>query len=561
MCSGIYNFSMKHHITLCPNIVEASNAAKEVGDILAAYKTVTEDRMSAVLVLEDILVKMTEVANPDSKITVIINKNYRNISVKASCKGADANIGDILSGEEPNVLEQEYDAETEEAIRELILKSQADRINFKYEKGINSVTIRVSKNQKAMLYDTLMALTFGIAIGLIIKYTCPQIFISSISENLFTPIYTIFLNSIKMIMAPLVFFSLSSCIANFNDLSALGRTGGKVMGLYLITTVIAMSLGYAANAIFQPGHLESVDLSTLTMDGINVASIGNVSIRDTIVNIIPTNFVGSFVQSEMLQIIFLAFLTGITAGTMGKYSRSIKQCLSAFESMFSKITSFIILFMPIAIFASMANMVLNINAGAVKAVFAWMGAQCVALAAMIIVYLLMLRLLGSVNPFTFVRKFFQVYLTGLSTSSSNATMPTNMKCCGEQLGVSPRVYSFSIPLGATVNMDGTSISYIMISLFLAGVTGVTIEGSAMLTLLTSVFLLSIASPGIPGVGIAIMAMLLPQIGVPVESLSLILGVFPIMNHLQTGNNVMGDAVVTTIVAKSENALDLATYNR
>lgn len=551
---------MRDRIEIDHNIKEVSCAVREVENILRKYMTTAEDRVSTLLVLEEILVKMLEVAYDDSKIIIAVNKNYRRLSIKASCKGADANMGAILSGDAPDVLGKEYDPETEEAIRELILKSQSDHISFRYSKGINSVTLSVSKNPRTMLYDTLLALMLGVVAGFAIKYTCPQSFIAAISENLFTPIYTVFLNCIKMIMAPLVFFSLASCMGNFSDLRSLGRTGGKVMGLYMITTAIAMTWGYVANAIFQPGQPGLIDMSRLTMDGINAGAIESVTIKDTVVNIFPSNLLGSFVKSDMLQIIFLAFLIGISAGSIGKYSQPVKNFLAVFEALFSKITTLIISFMPIAIFVSIANMILNINAQATIAVFGWIGAECVALAAMIVTYLVLIRLMGRVSPITFFRKFFPVYLTGLSTSSSNATMPTNMKCCGESLGIAPRVYSFSIPLGATVNMDGASITYIMLALFLAGLTGTPVEGSSMLILFTTVFMLSIASPGIPGVGIACMAMLLPQIGVPVESLSLVIGVFPIINHLQTGNNVMGDAVVTTIVAKSENALDMEMYN-
>lgn len=537
------------------NLQEVSDAVREIEDLLKSFNVKSDEQHLSLLVLEELLVRMTQVADKGSNVTIIINRNYRSINIKLSCKGADANLAATLSGETPAVLGQEYDAETEEVIREMILKSQTDRISCRYDKGINSVSICVYKNQRAVLYDTLFALIGGVVVGCAIKYLCPLAFASGISTNLFAPIYTIFLNSIKMLMAPLVFFSLASCIVNFSDLRSLGRTGAKVMGLYMLTTCIAMSLGYAANAIFQPGQPGLIDMSRLTMDGINAGAIESVSIKDTIVGIFPTNFIGSFVKSDMLQIIFLAFLIGISAGSLGKYSSSVRHFIMTFEALFAKITSFVITLMPIAIFVSMANMVININMEAAVALFGWIWTETLALAAMIVVYLIMLRLLGGMNPFIFLRKFFPVYLTGLSTSSSNATMPSNMKCCGEQLGVSPRVYSFSIPLGATVNMDGTSITYIMLALFLAGLTGTPIEGAAMLTLLTTVFILSIASPGIPGVGIACMAMLLPQIGVPVESLSLVLGVFPIINHLQTGNNVMGDAVVTTIVAKSEGALD------
>jgi Na+/H+-dicarboxylate symporter len=206
----------------------------------------------------------------------------------------------------------------------------------------------------------------------------------------------------------------------------------------------------------------------------------------------------------------------------------------------------------------MAKMMISMKLGDLVSVILWVPVIYFGVALMILVYVLILMIVGGLNPFIFLRKFYPASITAFTLASSNAALPTSMKQIDE-VGVSPKVYSFSLPLGATVNMDGSCITLIISALFFAKIFGVPVTSNVLISLFISIIVLSLGSPGVPGGNLVCIALLIPQIGIPAEAISLIMGLYPIVGMAQTCANATGDAVVTTVVAKHEHMMDLSKY--
>ena len=230
------------------------------------------------------------------------------------------------------------------------------------------------------------------------------------------------------------------------------------------------------------------------------------------------------------------------------------------NGLMSKITAVIISFMPIAVLCSMTKMIVTIDMSNIMSVFAWVPVCYLGHFMMIAVYMLLMVVLTGLNPLKFLKKFSGVMLTGFSTASSNATMPSSMKACDEKLGIASRIYSFSIPLGATINMDGSCVTLIITVFYMARIFGVEINGSELFTIFMMIMVLSMGAPGVPGGNLICISILLPCIGIPSDAIGIIMGVYSLVGMSQTMTNVTGDAIVTTIIASSEKAVDLDIYN-
>jgi len=219
----------------------------------------------------------------------------------------------------------------------------------------------------------------------------------------------------------------------------------------------------------------------------------------------------------------------------------------------------IISVMPLAIFCNMAKLAQSMEIGNLASALMWIPVIYCGALVMLVVYGLLIWIVGRENPITFYRKFYPVSLTGYTLGSSNATLPTSMEICGGKLGISPKIYSFSLPLGATVNMDGTCITLMVSALFMSKIFGIPVTFTTLATLFLSIFVLSVGAPGVPGSALICISLLLPQIGVPAEAISIVMGLYTLVGMMTACINVTGDGVITLIVAKKEKLLDLDVF--
>ncbi|MCQ2185743.1 MAG: dicarboxylate/amino acid:cation symporter [Bacteroidales bacterium] len=535
-----------------------SEAIIGIEKMLEENKTVSRKRMMASLLAEECIVKLSQAAAEGSDINITIRHFLRNNYINIVSKGSEIDLAKVLSGADTSDIGDEYGIETADAVRNMVLRSYARDISYRHFSDVNVISIKVQRGENMGLMDVLIAIVLAVISGIVLRLCLPEGMGMKLSDNLFAPVYTAFLNAIKMVMAPLVFFSIANSLGDFSNLRDMGRSGLKVFMYYTITTVFAIIIGWGYSHFFKGGvSLEDLNIA-VSEDFNNVAEI-NVSIVDTLVNLVPSNIIGTFANSDMMQVIVLAIIIGIAMGKIGKYSQKMQELIGMFDALFGRITAIIISFLPFAVYASFTSLIITMNTKTAGAVSSWIGVTLLCVFSMLCVYLLMLFFIGRINPLQFLRKYYYTAVTAMSTCSSNATMPVAMKCC-KNMGISPAIYKFSIPLGSTINMDGTSIYLVVSTLFLAVLSGITIPVEAYFSLGITILLLSMAAPAVPGAAIACLSTLLAVVGVPNESIAVLIGVIPLLDPILTASNVMGDGAVTTLVAKSENAMDMDVFN-
>ena len=538
-------FTLKAQINNIPEAVSLTQ------DYLKSLKLKNDAVLSALFSLEDVLSSLINHSSPSEDLSIKIFSYFGNISVRILCKGTAFGIDELKN----RYVFADLDEDEENVIQELIAKVLGDNISINHKNGINHVQINVKKSPYRQLINTLFALIGGIVLGLLLKSVLSDEINLMLVNSLFSPVYTMFLNALKMIVGPLVLFSIASSISEFDNLRSLGKIAGKVMLMYVFTSLLAIITGRIAYFIAPIGNSE---LMNMVSQNAAVTPSVSVSLKNTIMNIIPNNIISPFLNGDMLQIIFMAVLLGV--GKSLFHNEKLNEAVKIINGLMSKITAVIISFMPIAVLCSMTKMIVTIDMSNIMSVFAWVPVCYLGHFMMIAVYMLLMVVLTGLNPLKFLKKFSGVMLTGFSTASSNATMPSSMKACDEKLGIASRIYSFSIPLGATINMDGSCVTLIITAFYMARIFGVEINGSELFTIFMMIMVLSMGAPGVPGGNLICISILLPCIGIPSDAIGIIMGVYSLVGMSQTMTNVTGDAIVTTIIASSEKAVDLDIYN-
>lgn len=427
-------------ITLSCQQESLGQALDFLQETLTALKLPGTKVNTAMLTAEELMVKM--IALGSGKLTLTVKELLGAVSITVSAPGqpfALENAGLSLDG----LGESDLSPETEMAIRAMVLNAHRDAIRLKHRRGVNTAFLTVQKSDQAKLVLTLSCLFCGLLCGLLLRLLAPASVSGWISRNVFSTVSTLFVNAVMAMVGPLVFFSMATSVANFTDLRSLGRMGAKVLGLYMVTSVMAIALGFGIFQLFQPGE---PTLMAYAADSAAVSTqAAPTSIRDVLMNVIPNNFINAFANLDMLQIIVLGILLGISAGNMGRCSQSVQNSLDAMNELFSKAISIIVQALPVTIFCSMANVVITTQSTSFVSLLEIGGCIYLGSILQMAFYLLMLLVLAKLNPLIYLRKFSQVMLTAFSLCSSNAVMPMSMKTLDQKIGVSPKIYSFSIP--------------------------------------------------------------------------------------------------------------------
>ncbi|KQA21222.1 dicarboxylate/amino acid:cation symporter [Vibrio metoecus] len=365
----------------------------------------------------------------------------------------------------------------------------------------------------------------------------------------------IFIASLKMLVVPLVFVSLVCGTSSLKDLSTLGRMGSKTLGFYLATTAIAITLALTMGSLFQPGS--GADLTAAS----NFTSAEAPSLGKVIVDMFPTNPISAMAQGNTLQIIIFAVLFGVAISAAGKPGERIAQVFSDLNEVIMKLVAMLMHLAPYGVFFLMAKLFTGLGLGAILnlAEYFVVLAGTLLLHAFI-TYGLMLKTFAGLNPLVFFRKMEDAIMFAFSTASSNATIPITMETVKNRLGVDNKVASFTVPLGATVNMDGTAIMQGVATAFIAQAFNIDLTMTDYLMVILTATLASVGTAGVPGVGLVMLAMVLNQVGLPLEGIALIMGVDRLLDMIRTAVNITGDACVSCIVAKSENAFDEARFS-
>lgn len=365
-----------------------------------------------------------------------------------------------------------------------------------------------------------------------------------------------FTKAIKMMVVPLVFVSLVCGVSAMEDIKKLGRIGFKTMGFYLMTTAVAICISLALGVLLKPGA--GLDLGTVASQSTTIAK--NQSLSEIILNMIPSNPIEAFAKGEMLQIIFFAMLTGVSISLVGEKAKPLKKLFECANEVCMKMVSVIMMFAPFGVFALITNTFSTVGADAIGSLVKYILVVLLGLLLhVVVVYGGSLKVFTKVSFMGFVRKFSKVAAVTFSTASSNASVPVSLELM-EEMGVSKSIRSFTIPMGATINMDGTAIMQGVAALFIAQVYGVHLGINDMLTIVLTATLASVGTAGVPGVGMIMLSMVLQSVGLPLEGIGLIMGVERIIDMFRTTVNVMGDNTCTLVVASSEKELEVTNID-
>ena len=398
----------------------------------------------------------------------------------------------------------------------------------------------------------LFAMLFGAIVGIFINNLVSfDVFIdTSFSHGLFDIVGKIFINSLKMLVVPLVFCSIAVGVSSLRNISLVGRIGVKSLIIYLITTAIAISLALLASIIIKPG------------DGLKIESSSEFiakeapSLSSVITSIIPSNPILAMTEGNMLQIIFFAIVLGVSITLSGTKGDVFRKGLESINSVMMSMVSIIMKIAPIGVFCLIAK------------TFATQGIQMIIPLAsyfftvmfvlflhVLLSYSFLLKFVANVSPFVFIKKMRTAIVFAFSTASSNATIPVTLNTVQKRLGVDKAIASFTVPFGATINMDGTAIMQGVATVFIASVYAVDLTILDYLSVILTATLASIGTAGVPGVGLIMLTMVLTQVGLPVEGVALIIGIDRLLDMMRTSVNITGDSMVSILTSKSEKCFD------
>ncbi len=360
----------------------------------------------------------------------------------------------------------------------------------------------------------------------------------------------IFIASLKLLVVPLVFFSLACGASNLSDGSSMGRIGLKTLALYLLTTAIAITLALSIATTINPGL--GIDLVTTAQ----YVAKESPPLKQVLIDIFPTNPLRAMADGNMLQVIVFAILIGVAISRCGEPGARVRASLNDWNEVVMRLVMMLMVVAPAGVFCLMVTLFANMGLGAIADLIKYfMTVVLVLLVHFSLTYGVLVRFLAGLNPFTFYKRFAPVMAYAFSTSSSNATLPVTLETVEHRLGVKNEVASFTVPLGATINMDGTAIMQGVATVFIAQAYNIDISLTGYLMVILTATLASIGTAGVPGVGLITLALVLQQVGLPVEGIALIIGVDRLLDMMRTAVNVTGDATVSTIVGRSEDKFD------
>lgn len=416
----------------------------------------------------------------------------------------------------------------------------------------------MKKGKISLSTKIFIGLILGLITGIIFNFI-PQGFIRDelLINGVFYLVGQAFLKAIMMLVVPLVFISLVNGAASMGDIKKLGRIGVKTVLFYLATTAIAISIALSLSTVFKPGVGLNLSNSSLSEVTIKEAT----PLVEVILDMIPNNPIASMANGNMLQIIVFAMLIGVGLSTLGEKTKMITNLFQQLNDLIMKIVDFVMIIAPIGVFGLIARTFATQGFDAMIPLIKYMSLVLISLLIhATIVYGGLLKLFTRLSPIRFFKKFFPAISVAFSTSSSSATLPVSMEIAEENLGISKDVASFTLPLGATINMDGTAIMQGVATVFIAQIYGVDLTLSSFLTVILTATLASIGTAGVPGVGMIMLSMVLQSVGLPVEGIALIMGIDRILDMARTSVNITGDAVCTMIVAKAEGEFNEEIFN-
>jgi Na+/H+-dicarboxylate symporter len=416
----------------------------------------------------------------------------------------------------------------------------------------------MSKQKINLTTKILLALVLGAITGILVFKLPNGVFKDTILINgIFELVGQLFLRGIMMLVVPLVFISLINGSAGMGDIKKLGRIGGKTVAFYLTTTAVSIAIALGLGYLIKPGA--GLNLTVTKAVATTVAT--KTPLVQTLYEMVPKNPILAMAEGNMLQIIVFAVLTGIGLSLLGEKSKPLTSLLESLNDLIMKLVEIVMKFAPVGVFGLIAKTFATVGYAAMIPLMKYIITIYIGLILIAILgYATLLKSFTGLSLKKFYKKFFPVMSVGFSTASSNATVPVNLEVCEKELGVSKGIASFTIPLGATVNMNGTAIMQGVATFFVAQAYGIPVTISMMLTVVLTSTIASIGTAGVPGASVIMLSMVFASVGLPLEGIGIIMGIDRLVDMGRTVVNITGDAICTVIIAKQEGELDVDVFN-
>ena len=420
--------------------------------------------------------------------------------------------------------------------------------------------VKNKKKKFGLSQQIFLSLIIGIVVGILIHYFMPEGHFRDdiLIEGIFYTIGQVFIRLMQMLVVPLVFFSIADGCRNLGDTETLGKVGVRIVAFYICTTALAIFLSLMLARVINPG--KGMNLS-LGANEFEVDSGEEFSISKTILNFVPTNPIGALANGEMIQIIIFAVIVGLLIASTEDRLMTLGNVVTEMNDLMMGMTMWVMKLAPIGVFFLITRTFASLGYDVIISMLSYMATVLGGLAVqLILVYMLLLAAFTRVNPINFLKKFAPVMTFAFSTASSNATVPVNIKTL-EEMGVDRKISSFTIPLGATINMDGTAIMQGVAVVFIANAYNIDLTAADFATVILTATIASVGTAGIPSVGLITLSMVLQSVGLPAEGIAMIMGIDRILDMARSAVNISGDASGTIIVANSVGASDKEKFVR
>ena len=533
------------------------------GQLKALGVSKREASRSLLIAEESIGRLVAHASDKDAPLDIAVRRGLRGVVVKVALQGdefkfaAAVDVDDIIA----SVQGPSDDSAVEAMLQDMLLHANGEHLRYRHVGKTNQVSIRASKVRHSAATYALLALVAAVVVGLVLKVLAPKALVDALASNVFSPVSTVFLSILKALVCPVIFFSLMSCVSQFASVAEVGRIGGKVVVIRILSSVIACLVGVGVFALLQPGNPMTPTAldSRADLTGVISGASEYVTIKDQLIDIVPSNIVDAFLTSDMEQIAFIALVLGLSLGSLGSRVRILRNVVEACNALFLKVTVITVRFIPLVTFCSIVDIVLEMGWSVLGSILELTVAYALGILAMLTLYCLTLVVAGRLSPLRFLAKYASCMARIFSMGSSCAAIPINMDACERKLGVPKKVCSLSVLLGATINADATCIYLMLTALVLAHIFGIDVTGGQIASMVVASVVISVGSSTVPGTGLVCLSVLLAHVGVPLEAVSLVIGIGPLLAMMRTMSDCTGDVVASVVIAKMEGLLDVGRF--
>ena len=531
------------------------DALNFIRDELAVMKLGEKDINRAVLMCEESLLSLLKHADFSriAHFMVNVHKFFGDVIIDLNVPGDEFDF--YGTAEVPyhsdNNNEDDELQEAQSAVQSLLLRSFSRFIRYKHYRRFNSVRIKAILSNYSGLYKVLTVLFLAIISGIALKSFFPESIYMAVNDNIFIPVRTVFMNGLKMCAVPVVLFSIITCLSGMGSASGLQKSGGRLIKYILIFQIVSVAIGFSLMYIFRSGAGVNMPMPVT-----ETASGESVSLMETLINLVPSNIVRPLLEGDMLQIMVIAVILGLSVSMAGV--KIMRDVFGELTAVFMRATRIFMLIVPFAIFCSVASMVVTTGLNTLLSVLGILLTLIAGYILLNIFYCIAVKVRTGLSPLVMLKKSLPMIITAFSTCSSMAAIPDGMKCC-DDMGISTKIYSLSVPLCTSVCKAAFPIMFSVFTLSAANMYGVEISASGMISLAFTVIVLTISTPGLPGAGIIALSVLLAQAGCPLEFLGIALSLEPLDDLFNTPTTCMGNIACSLIAADGGNLINRDKY--